>query len=129
MHPNEKLLRDSDEAADRGDIEGFLAPFSEDVVVHIGGRSKLAGDLHGKEQLGQRFQVFLESLGEDPELETHDILANDEHGVMLQIYRGTKGGNRVEVRGIGIVHFRDGKISEAWFIDEDPYTADPFYDA
>jgi hypothetical protein len=27
------------------------------------------------------------------------------------------------------VHFRDGKISEAWFFDEHPYASDPFYDA
>jgi uncharacterized protein len=129
MHPNEKLLRDSDEAASRGDFEAFLAPFADDVAVHIGGRSKLAGEVRGKNELQQRYTEFIESMGEDPEFVTHDILANDEHGVLLQQYYGTKGGERVEIRGVGIVHFRDGKISEAWFFDQDPYTADPFYDA
>jgi len=129
MHPNEKLLRDSDEAASSGDIEGFLAPFADDVVVHLGGRSKLAGEVHGKSQLQQRYAEFFEALGEDPEFVTHDILANDEHGIILQFYRGTKGGQRVEIRAFGVVHFRDGEISEAWFLDEDPYSADPFYDA
>jgi ketosteroid isomerase-like protein len=129
MHPNEKLLRDSDEAASRGDIEGFLAPFADNVVVHIGGRSRLAGEVRGKAELQQRYTEFFESLGENPEFETHDILANDEHGVLLQFYRGTKEGKTLEARSVGIVHFRDGKISEAWFFDDDPYTADPFYDA
>ena len=129
MHPNEKLLRDSDEAASRGDVEAFFAPFADDVVAHIGGRSKLAGEVRGKAELQQRYGEFMESLGENPEAVTHDVLANDEHGVVLQIYRGTKAGKTVELRGIGVVHFRDGKISEAWFFDEDPYTSDPFYDA
>jgi len=129
MHPNEKLLRDSDEAVSRGDFEAFFAPFADDVVVHIGGRSKLAGDVRGKAELQKRYGEFMEALGENPDAVTHDILANDEHGVILQTYRGTKDGKTVEFRGVGVVHFRDGKISEAWFFDEHPYASDPFYDA
>ena len=86
-------------------------------------------EVRGKAELQQRYTEFFESLGENPEFETHDILANDEHGVLLQFYRGTKEGKTLEARSVGIVHFRDGKISEAWFFDDDPYTADPFYDA
>jgi hypothetical protein len=26
------------------------------------------------------------------------------------------------------MHFSGGKVSEAWFLDEDPYTADAWYD-
>lgn len=129
MHPNEKLLRDSDEAGQRGDMEGFWAPFADDVVVHLGGRSKLAGEVRGKAELQERYGQFMAALGEDPGFVTHDILANDEHGVLLQVYRGTKQGLTTEVRGVGICHFRDGKVSEAWFFDEDPYTSDPFYDS
>ena len=56
-----------------------------------------------------------------------DLLANDEHGVVLYETRATKDGQSIAIRTINICHFRDGKISELWTVDEDPYTADPFY--
>lgn len=122
------MLRDADVAGQKGDMEGFFAPFADDAIVHIGGRSKLAGDVKGKAELLAKFGEFMASLGEDAELLTHDILANDEHGVLIQSFRGKKKGKTFEARGVGILHFSEGKISEAWLFDEDPYTADPFYD-
>jgi ketosteroid isomerase-like protein len=127
-HPNEEMLRKFDAALDAQDIETAFSFFTDDVVAHIGGRSKLAGDSKGRDELMQTFGRFMQAMGEDPELETHDIVANDTHGFMLQVFRGKRGGQSIELRGIGVFHFRDGKISEAWFLDEDPYAADPWYD-
>jgi ketosteroid isomerase-like protein len=126
---NEKILRDQDAAMAKGDMDGFWAPFDDDVVAHIGGRSKLGGDVKGKAEMQAKFGEFMAALGDNPELLTHDILANDEHGVVIQSFRGTKKGKSFEARGVALFHFSDGKISEAWFFDEDPYTADPFYDS
>lgn len=127
---NEKILRDADAKMEKGDIGAFFAIFTDDVVAHIGGRSKLAGVVKGREALQAKFGEFMAALGENPEMETHDILANATHGVIMQNFRGTKGGNRSEYKGVGIFHFdKNGKVNEAWFIDEDPYEADKFYDA
>lgn len=126
---NEKILRDQDAAMAKGDMDAFWAAFADDCVVHIGGRSKLAGDVKGKAELQERFGQFMAALGDNPVLETHDILANDTHGVVLQSFRGTKKGKSIEARGVSIFHMSGGKITEAWSIDEDPYTADAFYDA
>jgi len=128
-HKHEKMLRDSDAAMQKGDMEAFWAPFADDCIAHIGGRSKLAGDVKGKAELRQRFGEFMTALGDSPAVETHDILANDEHAVVMQSFRGSKKGKSLEVRGVAIFHFTNGKVSEAWFFDEDPYTSDPFYDA
>lgn len=124
---NEEALRRADEAFQKGDMEPFWALFADDVVAHIGGRSKLAGDVKGKESLQDSFAKFMQALG-SPEILTHDILANDTHGVVLQTFRGERGNERLTTNGVGIFHFTKGKITEAWFFDEDPYTADPFYD-
>jgi ketosteroid isomerase-like protein len=48
---------------------------------------------------------------------------------VLQTFRGTKKGKSLEMPGVSIMHMSGGKITEAWFIDQDPYTADAFYDA
>ena len=42
-HPNEQLLRDIDEAQVKGDFQAFAGHFTDDVVVHIGGKSQFAG--------------------------------------------------------------------------------------
>lgn len=126
---NEKLLRDQDAALARGDMDAFWAPFSEDVLVHIGGRSTLAGEVKGLAEMQAKFGQFMAALGDNQEIVTHDIVANDTHGIVLQSFRGTKKGKTLDTNGVSIFHIAGGKITEAWLFDEDPYTADAFYDA
>ena len=128
-HPNEELLRKMDEAQGSGDVEKMMSFFADDVVVHIGGRNQMSGDKKGKQELIESFGSFMQAMGEDAKFETHDIVAGDTHGFILQSFSSNKGGKPLEVNGIGIFHFAGGKISEAWFLDEDPYASDPWYDA
>ena len=127
-HPNEEVLRTMDAAMTSGDVETMLANFTDDVVVHVGGRSKLAGDFKGKDQLQENFGRFMQAMGENAEFGTHDVVAGDTHGFILQTFKADRNGDRLEINGVGIFHFSNGKISEAWFLDDDPYTADPWYD-
>lgn len=127
-HPNEEMLRKMDEAQGSGDVEKMMSFFADDVVVHIGGKNSMSGDKKGKQELIQSFGTFMQAMGEDAQFETHDIVAGDTHGFMLQTFKSNKGGKPIEINGVGIFHFAGGKISEAWFIDEDPYKADPWYD-
>jgi hypothetical protein len=48
MHSNEKLLRDADEAQTRGDAEAFAGFYTDDVIVHIPGKSSFAGVYEGR---------------------------------------------------------------------------------
>lgn len=128
-HPNEETLRRADEAQARGDIQGLMDMFADDAVIHIGGRNKLAGDYKGKDQLMEMYGRFMQSLGTIEEMSTHDLLANDTHGIQLQTIKAERDGKRITINGFGVMHFTDGKVSEAWFQDEDPYTSDAWYDA
>ena len=128
-HPNEELLRKMDEAQGKGDVETMMSFFADDVIVHIGGKNKVAGDKKGKQELMQSFGTFMQAMGEEAQFETHDIVAGDKHGFILQTFSSNKGWKPIEVNGIGIFHFAGGKISEAWFLDEDPYKSDAWYDA
>jgi ketosteroid isomerase-like protein len=125
MHPNEKLLRDSDEAQMRGDIDGFAAAFADDVIVHIPGRSSLAGDYKGKDQFLELFQRFLERAPEYS-FEPHAYFADDEHGISLQRSHYKRGDQTLDSNDTFVCHFRDGKVSEFWFLSEDAYAADEF---
>ena len=129
MHPNEELLRRQDELVSKGDIEGMFDTVTDDVVAHVSGQSQLAGDYIGKERNKEVFQRYLAALGDDAKLETHAILADDEHGVVLQTARVTKGDRSAEIMTVNIFHFRGGKVSELWTMDYDQHEADEFYRA
>jgi len=125
MHPNEKLLRDSDEAQLKGDVEAFTASFTDDVVVNIAGKSSLAGVYKGKDQFLEVFQRFMERAPEYT-FEPHAYFADDDHGVILQRSHYKRGSETADVNDSFVCHFRDGKISEFWFTSEDQYAVDAF---
>jgi uncharacterized protein len=125
MHPNEQLLRDADEAQTRGDVEAFASFYADDVVVHIPGKSSLAGDYKGKDQFMELFERFMERTPQYS-FESHDYLANDEHGIILQRSHYRRGDETLDANDIFVCHFRDGKISEFWFSSDDPYGTDAF---
>ncbi|HEX9122820.1 MAG TPA: nuclear transport factor 2 family protein, partial [Actinomycetota bacterium] len=74
----------------------------------------MAGDYRGKGELAQLFQRQLEVLDARPESEIHDVLASDDHAVVLNNTRATRGGTTLEQGQIVVMHLRDGKITEVW---------------
>jgi uncharacterized protein len=123
-HPNEEVARSATEALSKGDIEGFLALHTDDVVVHFPGRGPMAGDYRGKDGLGQMFQKQMQMLDAPPEVENHDILANDDHAVILNNTKGTRHGKTLELQQVVVLHIRDGKISEVWLQFSDQQAMD-----
>lgn len=127
MHPNEKVLRDADEAQVRGDVEAFAAAYTDDVIVHIPGKSSLAGVYKGKDQFQEVFGKFMERIPEYT-FEPHAYFADDEHGVLLQISHYKKDDRTLDSNDTFVCHFRDGRISEFWFLAEDEDAVDAFLD-
>ena len=117
-HPNAEVLRRADEAMERGDIEGFFSHYTEDVVVHATGSNRLAGDYKGLDQLQDLFGRFMEAMGEYT-FQNHAYLADDEHGITLQRGKSVRGGETREFNEVFVFHFRDGKISEMWYLPVD----------
>jgi hypothetical protein len=124
-HPNVELLRQSDKAMESGDIEGFLGHFADDVAVHLGGRSSLAGDYRGKDQFQEAFGRFMEAAGEYS-FDNHAYLADDEHGVFLQKGTFSKDGRTFQTNEVIVVHIGDGKITEMWYLPADQAGFDAF---
>ena len=125
MHPNEKLLRDADQAQIQGDMEAFAAFYADDVIVHIPGKSSFAGVHKGKDQFLELFGRFMERTPEYS-FEPHAYLADDEHGVLLQRSHYKRGNETLDSNDTFVCHFRDGKISEFWLFSEDEAAVDAF---
>jgi ketosteroid isomerase-like protein len=115
------------EAALRGDFEGMLAHYSEDVVLHYPGRNALSGTYRGKDGLREWARRIDELLGAEGSLARtlHDVLASDDHAVQLVSVKARRSNGRSTSWNAAVVmHVRDGKISEIWLNIDDPYAVD-----
>jgi ketosteroid isomerase-like protein len=119
MPDNVQILREIDQAQLRGDMDAFLGYFTDDVKVHASGNSKLAGEYQGKDQFQELFGRFMQAVGDNYTFDSHAYLADDEHGVILQTSHYQRGSEKMDLRETFVVHFRDGKVSEMWFMTED----------
>jgi len=102
-HPNEDMMRKLYDAFNKGDFEMVTSSFAPDIVGHVPGKSQLSGDYKGAEEVMGMFAKLAEVVGGNYSVEVHDVLANDEHAVVL------------------------GKITEFWTLEEDLYASDAFY--
>jgi ketosteroid isomerase-like protein len=118
MADNAQVLRAIDEAQAKGDFETFLSHFTDDVKTHVRGNHKLSGDYSGKDQFQELFGKFMEVAG-DYSFESHAYLADDEHGVSLQTAHYGRAGQKLDVQEAFVVHFRDSKVSEMWYLPFD----------
>lgn len=127
-HPNEELVREAFAAFNRGDMDALQKCWTEDVRWHQPGRSPLAKDYEGMEQVIQLFARFAELTGGTATAELHDAFANDVNGVALCTIRGERAGKQPLVNNVSQVYrFRDGEIAEIWMYQYDLYAVDEFF--
>lgn len=82
-HPNEEIARRAFEAFHGGrDDDAIRQYFAEDLEYHLGGDSAVSGDRKGRAALVAGMQR-ISALGVEASYELHDVVANDEHVVML----------------------------------------------
>jgi ketosteroid isomerase-like protein len=113
-HPNEEVARSATEALSKGDMETFLSYQADDHVLHFPGRGPLAGDYRGKDGLAKLFQLQMQMLDGPPEIDTHDILANDDHTVVLNNVKASRKGQTLEQQQVVVLHIEGGKVKETW---------------
>jgi len=126
-HPNVELLRKGYAAYGQGDMDTINELFADDIQWHIAGRSQLSGDYKGKEQVFGFFAKLMEISEGTSKLEIHDILANDEHGVVLVTGSGTRKGKSFSSPDVHVLHMKNGKVTEFWDSPLDQYASDEFF--
>jgi ketosteroid isomerase-like protein len=127
-HPNEDLVRTGYERFLGGDFAALNELFADDAVWHAPGKHQLAGDYRGKDEIFGAFAKTFELTGGTFKLEIHDILANDEHAVVMVRATGERpDGRTLEDNAVQVFHITDGKVTEQWLHPGDPYAADEFW--
>jgi ketosteroid isomerase-like protein len=124
MHPNEALLRrlyDSRAARDETSLAAALAP---DVVWHVPGRSAIAGNYRGIEEVLRYMRRRLRLSDGTFQVAVHDMLANDAYRVVIASGRAVRQGQSLEWRTHGLFRFNEARIAECWVLPEDQYAFD-----
>lgn len=81
-HPNATLVRQGYEALQRGDVNWLQEHLADDVVWHVGGKSVMAGDYHGKNEVLNNFLGRqTQAMGGPPNITLNDVVGNDRHVV------------------------------------------------
>jgi ketosteroid isomerase-like protein len=125
-HPSEGVVRRFVDAMVARDVGAIAECFTDDVVFHIGGRNALSGDHRGKTAVMTRlFQAWEEAFG-GLQITLHDVLANDDHVVVLSDRRARRDDRTLDMRAATVYHVRGGRIAEAWLFEWDPYAIDEF---
>jgi len=120
-HPNAELYRKGLERFADGDIDAFGEMLADDVVWWQIGMTE---PVRGKQAVIEQMAAF-EAVEFD--LDIHDVLANDEHTVVLVSVTVRAGDQEFSYRTAEIVHLDDGKVTERWAFSDDTEAITGFF--
>lgn len=126
-HPNEELVRRGYAAFQSGDMATLNELFADDIVWHSPGRNQMSGDFKGTDAVLEQFRKIFEVSGGTFKIDIHDVLANDDHVVVLAHATAEREGRRLDDNNVQVFHVRDGKVTEQWLQPGDAYASDEFW--
>jgi uncharacterized protein len=127
-HENAELIRSGYKAFADGDLDTVAKLFAPDIRWHIGGRSSISGTYTGHDEVFGFFGKLIEETGGTFHLDIHDILASEDHVVVLVRESASRGDRRLEMNEAHIWHLSDGFAKEFWGFAEDQYEASSFFE-
>lgn len=123
------LIRSGYEAFVKGDIPTVLEMFSPDIRWQVSGRAGIAGEYRGHDAVLAFFGQLMERSGGTYKLELVDLLASEDHVVVLTRETGDRAGrSSLDIQGVHIWRVVDGKAVEFRGTADDVYAEDEFWD-
>jgi ketosteroid isomerase-like protein len=128
-HPNVALVRRAMQAMTEQDMskaqqemaiaDAFMA---DDIIWHEIGRAE---PRRGKDELRAAMMDGARDLMVGYEI--HDVVANDDHAIVLGTATATRGGETLEYRTAEIFHIRNGRAVERWAFSDDTAAIAAFF--
>jgi uncharacterized protein len=126
-HPNAARLRAGYEAFARGDLQTVGELLDDEIVYHFGGRSPLAADYKGKQEVFGFWGRQFELTGGTLRIIASVIVADDDYAFTLVQATAQRDGSTLAAPGVNVVRFADGRAVEFWSYTTDQYTLDQFW--
>lgn len=112
-----------------GDIATLTEMIAPDCIWHVGGRSVLAGDYAGHEQILGYFAKLQEMTAGTFSVHLDDV-GETEAGLVTAVVTlsGTRDGRTLQARMIEVGRSNAaGQLAECWWYAEDAYAVDEFF--
>lgn len=127
-HPNEELVRRMFEAYARADTATLRQVPAEDVVYHLPGRSPMAGEYRGRDEVLALWDRQKAYLGGQPyRVQPLGSVADDQHVVLLASGEAEGPTGTLRWRAANVYQVRDGQVVDCRVFIEDLYTFDGFW--
>ncbi len=112
-------MRSAYEALAKGD-PSFADAFDDNIVWHES-TAGFEGVYHGRDQVMALFGKLIEQTGvQITGIAIHDVLATDDHAVILHEDTLTKQGRTYVAKYADVYNMRNGKATEHWHLAVDP---------
>jgi ketosteroid isomerase-like protein len=73
------------------------------------------------------FAKYFELTDSTFRVEVHDLLASDDHPVVLGKVYGERKGRSIPEDYVQVSHFKNGRVSESWIVAVDQKGTDEFF--
>lgn len=115
-HPSATLIRRGVEAFRRGDAAWIRQHVVDDIIWHVGGSTPLSGIYRGKDEVLDFMSREREGMAAvNAEMEIGDVLANDDHVVLLgTMSADLPDGRRTRSKYVQVFHVSDEKVHQVW---------------
>ena len=125
MHPDAQVVMQGFAAFAAGDMAAMKSLFADDATWHSPGNNKFSGSYTGPDAIVR----FMTDVQADAEIDNqpHDILASDDHVVVLTNATMTKGGDSLDVQNVFVFHVDGGKVQDAWLSSSNQAAVDALF--
>jgi 2'-5' RNA ligase len=106
------------------DLDRLRPLLTTDVIWHVPGRSRIAGEHHGVDAVLAYFDTRRRLTDETFRVTVHDLLATEERVIQLAGGRAVRDGVEVTWETVGIFRVAQGRIAECWLVPFDLYAFD-----
>ena len=126
-HPNIARVRQALDAFSSGDMDDVKAYVAEDIVWHVPGRGRLAGDKKGLDEVIAFFREAGVLGTTNFSIDARKMMAGDDFVTMFVHYHHVRGEEVFDQDGIELFRLAGGKISEFWAFIRDSRAFDEFF--
>jgi hypothetical protein len=124
---SEDIVRRGYEAFVARDAEGLREVLDPDVVWHVPGKSRVAGDYTGIDDVLAYFDSLMELTGGNFRLELQNVLTKNDLVVGLHHTQAQNGGHVYDEDELVVFRLRDGRVIEAWDVFPNLYSFDRLF--
>ncbi len=122
-----KLLKDHIDKLSAGDLDGAVAMYAEDAVLHYPGQGPLSRDYRGREEIKGFFMRVGELTGGSFSAGYDALFAGDGYEAGLASLSAEREGERHEWKAMELMRVEDGEIVHHQIFEDDQHALDRWW--